>query len=216
MPSFKHTLLGIGNICDADCCVVFTKEAVFVYNPQQQPIISCWRKTTGSKLWRISLNPDQVNLPDIPETSTTSNLQSFSAYDLPSVETLVKYSHAAAGFLVRDTWLKAIKNRNDASWPGLTYENAKKYYLSADETIKGHLLQSCQGFLSTQPNMQQQQHQQVPAVPITNDLHITVEPISKLYTDDTGRFPTTARSGNQYIMIALHTLTNAMIIRPDE
>ena len=36
MPSFKHTLLGIGKICDADCKVVFTKEAVVVYNAQQQ------------------------------------------------------------------------------------------------------------------------------------------------------------------------------------
>ena len=45
MPSFKHTLLGIGKICDADCKVVFTKEAVVVYNPQQHPSISGWRET---------------------------------------------------------------------------------------------------------------------------------------------------------------------------
>jgi hypothetical protein len=48
----------------------------------------------------------------------------------------------------------------------------------------------------------------------TNDLHLTVEPISKLYTDDTGRFPTRAQSGNQYIMIAFHTPTNAILVAP--
>jgi hypothetical protein len=74
MPSFKHTLLGIGKICDAGCRVEFTKDAVIVYNPQQPPILSGWRKTTGAKLWRISLNPDQAHLPSIPATSTTSNL----------------------------------------------------------------------------------------------------------------------------------------------
>ena len=89
----------------------FTKDAVIVYNPQQQPILSGWRETTGAKLWRISLNPDQAHLPIIPETATTSTLQAFSAYDLPSVEALVEYFHAAAGFPVRDTWLKAIKNK---------------------------------------------------------------------------------------------------------
>jgi hypothetical protein len=98
MPSFKHILLGIGKICDADCKVVFTKETVVVYNAQQQPILSGWRETTGPKLWRISLNPDKENLPSIPETATRSTLQAFSAYDIPSVEALVKYFHAAAGF----------------------------------------------------------------------------------------------------------------------
>ena len=155
MPSFKHTLLGIGKICDADCKVVFTKKAVVFYKAQQQPILSGWRETTGPKLWRIALNPDKENLPSIPETATRSTLQAFSAYDLPNVETLVKYFHAAAGFPVKDTWLKAIKNNNYASWPGLTYENARKYCPSADETLKGHLVQTRQVIRSTKPKVQQ-------------------------------------------------------------
>ena len=129
------------------------QDAVIVYNPQRQPIISGWRETTRAKLLRISLNPDQAHLPSIPATATKSNLQAFSAYDLPSVEALVKYFHAAAGFPVRDTWIKAIKNGNYASWPGLTYNNAKKYCPSADETIKGHLVQSRHGVRSTQPKV---------------------------------------------------------------
>ena len=132
MPSFKHTLLGIGKICDADCKVVFTKEAVVVYNAQQQPILSGWRETTGAKLWRIALSPEKGNLAPIPATATRSTLQAYSAYDLPSVEALVKYFHAAAGFPVKDTWLKAIKNNNYVSWTGLTYKNARKYCPSAD------------------------------------------------------------------------------------
>jgi hypothetical protein len=36
----------------------------------------------------------------------------------------------------------------------------------------------------------------------SNKVHIRVVPISKLYTDDTGRFPVKAWSGNQYVMIA--------------
>ena len=63
MPSFKHILIGIGKICDADFRVEFTKDTVIVYNPQQHPILSGWRETTGAKLWRISLNPDQAHLP---------------------------------------------------------------------------------------------------------------------------------------------------------
>ena len=37
--------------------------------------------------------------------------------------------------------------------------------------------------------------------------------ISKLYTDDTGRFPVLARSGNQYVMIAYHCDLNVILAR---
>ena len=124
----------------------------------------------------------------------------------------MKYFHAAAGFPAKDTWIKAIKNNNYASWPGLTSEKAAKYCPSADKTLKGHLVQTRQGVRSTKPKVQQISNP-APAS-TTNDLHLTVEPISKLYTDDTGRFPTRAQSGNQYIMIACHTPTNAILVAP--
>ena len=52
--------------------------------------------------------------------------------------------HAATGFLVRSTWLKAIKNGNFISWPGLTYNNVAKYCPQSMETIKGHMVESPQ------------------------------------------------------------------------
>ena len=107
-----------------------------------------WPVFLVNQLWRISLRPDvRPDLAKCPPTyeNTTADsqekqatLEAFSAYDLPSVEDLVIYFHAAAGFPVRDTWIKAIKAGNYESWPGLTYINATKYCPSADETIKGH------------------------------------------------------------------------------
>ena len=41
-----------------------------------------------------------------------------------------------------------------------------------------------------------------------------VTPISKLYTDDTGRFPVHARSGNRYIMIAYHCDASLIFAEP--
>ena len=57
--------------------------------------------------------------------------------------------HAAAVFPVRSTWLKAIKNGNFNSWPGLTYNNAAKYCPQSMETIKGRMVQYSQGVGST-------------------------------------------------------------------
>ena len=76
-----------------------------------------------------------------------------SVYDLPSVEALVRYMHAAAGFPVRYTWIRSIQKRNFATWPGLTYYNAAKYCPCAVETIKGHMVQSLQGVRSTKKKM---------------------------------------------------------------
>jgi hypothetical protein len=39
----------------------------------------------------------------------------------------------------------------------------------------------------------------------SNQVFIKVYPISRLYTDNTGRFPIRACLGYQYIMIAFHT-----------
>ena len=72
-----------------------------------------------------------------------------SAYNLTSIEDLVRYMHAAAGLTVQSTWLKAIKNVNFSICPGLTYSNAAKYCPHAVETIKGHMVQSSQGVIST-------------------------------------------------------------------
>ena len=70
-----------------------------------------WRETSGARLWRISLRPDLrtdlANCPpchEEPEADAhkeEATLEAFSAYDLPSVEALVVYLHAAAGYLVR-------------------------------------------------------------------------------------------------------------------
>ena len=65
-----------------------------------------------------------------------------SAYDLPSVEALVQYIHAAAVLPVNSTWLRAIKRGNFETWPGLTYSNSAKYCPCTVETIKGHMFQS--------------------------------------------------------------------------
>ena len=141
-----------------------------------------------------------------------------SVYDLPSVEALLRYMHASEGFPVNSTWLKAIKNGNFESWPGLTYNNAAKYCTNSVDTLKGHMVKSSQGVRSTNKKKNQKQNnqkkpsqetiqQQSDTADIllqqkTKEIHIWDQPISKLYTDDCVRFPIRSRSGNEYIMIA--------------
>ena len=148
MPTFTNTLIGFGPIFDANCTVVFRKEDVTVTSPDVKPILQGWREKKIPRLWRFALRPDKKEERKYTKTSQKGP-EAHSVYDLPSVEALVRYMHAAVGFPVKSTWRKAIKHGNYNSWPGLTYNNAAKYFPQSVETIKGHILQSLQGLIST-------------------------------------------------------------------
>ena len=123
MNTFTNILIGVGPICDANCTLVFKKQDFTVISPEGNPILQGWREKKLPPLWRIAL---KINDRGKQKYTTTNQKipEAHSAYDLPSIEVLVRYMHAAAGFPVKSTWLKVIKNGNFESWPGLTYNNA--------------------------------------------------------------------------------------------
>jgi hypothetical protein len=158
-----------------------------------------------------------------------------STYNLPSISALVHLHHTFAGNPVPSTWFAAINASNYNTFPGLTLCNAIKYCPSSDATIKGHLKQTRQGLCSTKPKPPPSSNCFAPLsapdtppteepsgnpgkkptkLPPTNELYITEFPLAKLYTNDTGRLPIQARSGNQYIMIAFHSQCNTIICAP--
>ena len=128
IKGFHEKLVGIGPIYDAKYLVLFNDDAVTIISPTGTHVLTGWREDTGNYLWRMLLLPDakdvtpEAQSPGVTATSLAAN----SAYDLPSVEALVQYFHAAAGYPVTDTWLKAIKVDNYNTWPGLTLQNATK------------------------------------------------------------------------------------------
>ena len=82
--------------------------------------------------------------------------------------------------------------------------NAAKYFPHAVDTIKGHMVQSSQGVISTKKKRYQSrgnkkapdkvtlekkyEEEDTPPPLKTKELHIWDQPISKLYIDDCGRF----------------------------
>ena len=149
MPTFTDTLVGIGPICDAGYTVTFTSTDVTVYSERGLLILTGWRETQMQKMWRFALSPNkELTTPTTPRNERTS-LRAYSAYDLPSVESLVRYLHAAAGFPKNHTWPNGVKAGNFDTWTGLTYSNASKYFPQATETIKGYITQTKQGVIST-------------------------------------------------------------------
>ena len=50
MPGFRHTLIGVGPLCDADCTVTFTRVAVIGRDAQGSPVLTGWQEQSGPRL----------------------------------------------------------------------------------------------------------------------------------------------------------------------
>jgi hypothetical protein len=55
MPSFPHTLIGLGPFANRGCKIVFDKTLVTVYHSDGHTILSDWRDINGPRLWQIPL-----------------------------------------------------------------------------------------------------------------------------------------------------------------
>ena len=52
---------------------------------------------------------------------------------------MIKFLHAAAGYPVISTWLKAIRKNHFMSGPGLSAETVRRHLLPSPHTGKGHM-----------------------------------------------------------------------------
>ena len=59
MPGFQDNLVGLGPMCDYKCTVTLSKDAVNIYSPNGNPLITGWREPGGHCLWHmyLILNP---------------------------------------------------------------------------------------------------------------------------------------------------------------
>ena len=80
-----------------------------VFSLGGKPILTGWREKEIPKLWRSDLRSNKELLLHKAIESKETTLSEYSSYNLPRVKSLVRYMHAASGFPVKSTWLRAIK-----------------------------------------------------------------------------------------------------------
>jgi hypothetical protein len=138
VPSIERdSLLSVSKFIDANYIAIFDKDEVKIFDANnteitvsRAAILRGWR-CPDTKLWRIPLvkhvtnantdtilcdRPPSEFLPERPPpTEAVANV-----YELKTQPELIRYYHAAVGFPTKPTWVTAIKNRQFASWPGLT------------------------------------------------------------------------------------------------
>ena len=243
----ENSLLSTSKFAAANYITIFDKEEVNIYDANDTiitvsrgAILRGWMDTK-SNLWRIPLveivrnnNTDTiiVNRPPtefLPERPPPTDAI-HNVYELKTQPELVRYYHAAAGFPTKPTWLRAIKNKQYASWPGLSIEAVTRHYPDTEETPKGHGRKSPSNLRSTKKMLSTKQD------PVGDKgfyKHITPRPpkkersllysgiydmrdeaIQKIFTDQTGRFPKKSSRGNQYIMVLIDVDSDAILVEP--
>jgi hypothetical protein len=111
--------------------------------------------------------------------------------------------------------IKSIQNGHFSTWTSVTVSNVRKYLFKSDATAKGHMNQIRQNIRSTQPVVEI-------AAPETDMIqedkchyiYATALGNNQIYSDLTGRFPTTSLSGNKYILILYDYDSNNVLSAP--
>ena len=238
----QNSLLSTVKYADANYITVFDKDEVNIYDANDTvvtvskgAILRGWRDT-NCNLWRIplvnmvrNLNTDTV-LTKRPPSEFLQNRPDpteavHSVYELKTQPELVRYLHAATGFPTKPTWIRAIKNKHFASWPGLTVDAVRRHFPDSDETHKGHGRRTPSGIRSTRAQSEStptDDSDNTGGLPPTTKektifhkvYDLEEEATHKIWTDQTGRFPKMSSRGSQYIMVLTESDSSAILVEP--
>jgi hypothetical protein len=146
IPGLTKSLLSVNKMSENGYTTIFRpgNEGVMIHEKgtltittSELPVLQGCKKK-GEKLWAVSA------------TATDNECKRIAnVYDLPSVNQTIKYLHAAAGYPVKDTWVKVINAGNYTTWLGLTAIVVHKHFPESNETQKGHMKRQRQGLRST-------------------------------------------------------------------
>ena len=125
--------------------------------------------------------------------------------------------------------MKAVRNNNFITWPGLTKTLIKNYLPISAATVQGHLHKQRQNLQSTQytdtSNNNTIDHKaEIDIFPKAPTPHkkcnqvayilINQNDLLAAYQDLTGRFPVKSLGGNEYVLVGYHYDANCIIGHP--
>jgi hypothetical protein len=159
-----------------------------------------------SRLWRVNLK----------QKMESEIVQCNHAHDNNNQKDLINYLHAACFSPVKSTWIKAIKNGNFSSSPGLNEHTVEKYLSKSTSTAKGHLNQQRQNARTTKIKYAQllDPENDIDHGIKTQFVYAATIDAGQICTDQTGRFPVVSSKGSKYIMIIYDYDSNAILAQP--
>jgi hypothetical protein len=138
LPGLVHnSLILVGQLWDNECSVTLTQGQVTISKNGKHLMYGS--RDPKSRLWRV----------DLKQKFKTKHVQCNDAHDTNNQKDLINYLHAAYFSPVKSTWIKAIKNGNFSSWPGLTEHAVENHLSKSTSTTKCHLNQQRQNARTT-------------------------------------------------------------------
>ena len=232
IPALNKSLISIGKICDANYTAVFTRNNVKICtNPVQIPdntVVFTGHRNFANGLYVANLNDKQTHLAnkvDQLHNATTKNA--------------ITFLYLAAFSPAITTLTTAIQKGFFKSWPGFTVEATQKYVSNMPHVSAGRMDHVRKNIRSTklqqvvhnilhdlQPttltsdstssdNHTFSQHDNIPMQQDpTQDYYVQIETLQKIYTDQTGKFPTPSSNGMQYCFVLYSFDANAILVEP--
>jgi Reverse transcriptase (RNA-dependent DNA polymerase) len=222
-----HSLLSVGQLCDVGCVATFDRNAVEIkYNDDT---ILQGDRNPITRLWSV---PVQVatKLPKQQSNMINHHSTNIVNHVLRTGE-LVAFAHAALFSPTITTLQKALRNNLLVGFPGLTLSSIRDFPPITAATIKGHLDQNRQNKAPSNkiPNA-------IPFLPTVDPINTNhnedMEPLNEeptqycfaallpikktgqVYSDQTGRFPTTSSMGNTQIFVLYDYDSNSIHAQP--
>jgi hypothetical protein len=123
-------------LCDAGCTVTFDRSNVTIRYGTQ---LVAQGTRTSDGLWHISF----------PSTQQPQEYLNLSTLANKTAGDRIAFLHAAAGYPVLSTWIRAIRQGFYATWPGLTPAAVKRHLPKSIITDMGHMNQQRKNQRST-------------------------------------------------------------------
>jgi hypothetical protein len=224
VPELKsHSLVSIDTLCDAGCDVNFTTTTVTVRH-NNTIVMSGTRTPPG--LWQFAIPAPSAPMPPLHDDA-----MALCTIGYPNASELVAYAHTAMFPPALSTLEKALHKGYVRNLPGLTAKTLRRHPPRSVATAKGHLDQTRKNMRSTKGKPNTLPIADDPTVPNdetddafpahadkTRDCYVAVcnldEPTGKIYTNQTGKFPCTSASSNNYVMILYDYDSNAILMEP--
>ena len=224
-------LISVYRICKGTGLKVsFVEDSVTIENIRDGRILLIGHRDATSDLYYLPLHPENDPLPrvnTVPSPRVNSQLKqevelkfrmiAAGAYEIKTASTLVKFLHAALGFLTKNTLLRAIRRNYLTTFPGLTAERVTKYLKDSEITAKGHMHMKKQGIRSTQEEPTSTSTKQEPQSRSHEIGTVIVEQKelrNMVASDLAGRFPITSSRGHKYIFIMIDFDSNYIHAAP--
>ena len=109
LPTFKHSLLSVGQLCDDDCKAIFSKDKCTIYNKRNEPVI------TGRHNHSTGLYEQFIH-----QNSTQTIHQANAILPTTNLQEQIKYLHQCAFSPTPRTWIQAVKKGHFKTWPSVT------------------------------------------------------------------------------------------------